>query len=324
MATHALQVPSAPPPGRGPSTGDPAASGAAPADTGGALLRYDRAWTQWAYVAAVLIALCAFAFCCTFNVYEYAGGPAVVRVDGKRTITTPAAGVVENFAVRPGQFVKQNELLVRLHDADEVAELNRVKAEYEQQLIRLMLNPAETSAKTQLAALAARRDQAAARLNERRVRAPIAGTVSDIRIRPGQKVDAGEVLLGVSPPDANVSIVAVLPGDYRPMLSASQPLRFSLDGYAYEYHDLSVESVGDGVVGPSEVKRFLGQEIFDSVRMTTGAKVLLTARLSSKTFSSEGQTYAFYDGLTGTAEVRVRDEPIIVTLLPFLKALAAR
>ena len=97
-------------------------------------------------------------------------------------------------------------------------------------------------------------------------------------------------------------------------------IRFALDGYAYEYHDLTVESVGEGVVGPSEVRRFLGQEIFDSVRMTNGAKVLLTARLGSRTFTSEGRTYAFFDGLTGSVDVRVRDEPIIVTLLPFLKA----
>jgi membrane fusion protein (multidrug efflux system) len=290
----------------------------------GVLIKYDRGWTSVAYVMVFICALAAFAFCCVFSVNDYASGPAVVRVDGKRAVTAPAGGVVESFNVRPGQVVKEGDLLVRLHDADEAAEVKRSRAEYEQQLIHYMLEPGDLATRSQLSALSARRDQAVARLQERHVRAPIPGVVSDVRIRPGQRIDSGEVLLGVAPADANVSIVAVVPGDYRPMLAANQPVRFALDGYAYEYQDLTLESVGDGVVGPTEVKRFLGQEIFDSVHMAPGAKVLVTARLPAKTFTSEGETYAFYDGLTGTTDIRVRDEPIVVTLLPFLKAVLTK
>jgi membrane fusion protein (multidrug efflux system) len=288
------------------------------------LLKYDRRWVHLAYLGTFLTAVTLFAFSCVVSVKEYATGVAVVRVDGKRAVTAPAGGIVEAFAVRPGQTVKQGELLVRLHDADEVAELKRVRADYEQQLTQLMLNPLDTNAKAQLASLHATQEKASSRLAERWIRAPISGIVSDVRTRPGQRIEVGEVLLGVAPPDSQVSIVAVLPGDYRPMLLAQQPVRFSLDGYAYEYHDLTVESVGEGVVGPSEVRRFLGQEIFDSVHMTQGAKVLVTARLDKRTFTSEGQTYAFFDGLTGTADVPVREEPIIVTLLPFVKAVLGR
>jgi membrane fusion protein (multidrug efflux system) len=307
-----------------PGQAQPPPATSALAELQGGLVKYDRKWTQWAYVMVFLAALGAFAFCCLFSINDYASGPAVVRVDGKRAVTTPAGGIVESFNVRPGQVVKEGDLLVRIHDADEIAEVKRSRAEYEQQLVRYMLEPADATARVALSALSARREQALAKLAERRVRAPIPGVVSDVRIRPGQHVDAGEVLLGVSPPDANVSIVAVVPGDYRPMLSPNQDVRFALDGYAYEYHDLTLESVGDGVVGPTEVKRFLGQEIWDSVKMAPGAKVLVTARIPTKTFTSEGETYAFYDGLTGTTDIRVRDEPIVVTLLPFLKAVLTK
>jgi membrane fusion protein (multidrug efflux system) len=290
----------------------------------GVLIHYDRKWTQWAYVLVFLVALGSFAFCCLFSVNDYASGPAVVRVDGKRTVTAATGGVVDSFNVKPGQLVKEGDLIVRLHDADEIAEVKRSRQEYEQQLVRLMLEPSDQTAKTALSALSARREQAMARLGERRVKAPIPGVVSDIRIRPGQRVEAGEVLCGISPTDAKVSIVAVVPGDYRPQLTPNQAVRFALDGYAYEYQDLTVETIGDGVVGPTEVKRFLGQEIWDSVHMGLGAKVLVSARIPNKTFTSQGETYAFYDGLTGVAEIRVRDEPIVVTLLPFLKALLTK
>ena len=72
-------------------------------------------------------------------------------------------------------------------------------------------------------------------------------------------------------------------------------------------------------VGPAEVQRLLGQERSDAVALDPGAKVLVMAQLPAATFSSEGQPYGYFDGLTGHAEVRVRSEPILVTLIPALR-----
>jgi membrane fusion protein (multidrug efflux system) len=104
------------------------------------------------------------------------------------------------------------------------------------------------------------------------------------------------------------------------MLAKGLPVRFSLDGFHYEYRDLSVEDVSEEVIGPQEVKRYLGQELSDAVEMPPGPKVLVTARVDATSFTSDGVPYGYYDGLTGTAEVRVRRQPTIVTLIPALKA----
>ena len=55
------------------------------------------------------------------------------------------------------------------------------------------------------------------------------------------------------------------------------------------------------------------------VRLDPGGKVLVTAKLPTASFVSEGRPYGYFDGLTGTAEIRVRREPIIVTLIPALR-----
>jgi membrane fusion protein (multidrug efflux system) len=116
-----------------------------------------------------------------------------------------------------------------------------------------------------------------------------------------------------------VSLVAMVSAEFRPMLAQGQTMRFELDGFRYEYADLSVTDVSAEAVGPQEVQRLLGHDRSDAVTIDPGAKVLVTASLPAATFSSEGQAYGYFDGLTGTAEIRVRSEPILVTLVPALK-----
>jgi membrane fusion protein (multidrug efflux system) len=49
--------------------------------------------------------------------------------------------------------------------------------------------------------------------------------------------------------------------------------------------------------------------------------VILKAQLPRATFAAEGHTYRFHNGMHGNAEVEVRRERILVTLVPGLKAL---
>ena len=286
----------------------------------GDVLRFDRAWTGVIYKILVAAAVCGFLFISLFNVDEYATGPAVVRVDGRRMITATSPATVEGVEVRPGQLVDIGTVLVRMYNVEENNELTRASREFDLQLVRMLRDPSDVAAKQALATLRAQRDQAKNVVESRTVRAEVQGYVSDVRVRPGQHVNAGEVLLAVAPKgSAQVSLVSMVPADYRPMLKDGLKMRFELDGFRYEYSDLVVTDVSAEAVGPTEVQRFLGQERADAVVLDPGAKVLVTARLPAATFTSEGQPYGYFDGLTGTAEIRVRSEPILVTLVPALR-----
>ena len=52
-----------------------------------------------------------------------------------------------------------------------------------------------------------------------------------------------------------------------------------------------------------------------------GPVVVVEAALPSETFTAEGKTYRYHNGMNGVAEVRVRSEKILFTLVPGLKAL---
>jgi membrane fusion protein (multidrug efflux system) len=253
------------------------------------------------------------------TVHEYASGPAIIRVEGRAELTARAAGTVSSVNVQPGQRVTADQVLVTFYTGGEVSALERVEQEFELQLIRVLDKPSDETARQALTTLRAERELARAKLEERLVKSPQAGVVSDIRIRPGQHLEAGEIVLAIVPDDATFMAVAMLPGQYRPLLRPGMPLRLELTGYHHTYRDLVVESIGDEVVGPGEIKRYLGQEVGDTVAIA-GPVVLVRARVPTRTFVSDGRQFNYFDGMQGQAEVRVRAESILVTLVPGLKA----
>ena len=98
------------------------------------------------------------------------------------------------------------------------------------------------------------------------------------------------------------------------------PLRLELDGYRYQYRALTIDQVGEEVVGPAEVKRYLGPDIGDAVAVS-GPVVLVQAHLPSATFTMDGRALRYHDGMSGRADARVRSERIVLALVPGLRAL---
>jgi len=286
----------------------------------GQLLRLSPSWTRWTFWLLVALFVAACLYGALGRVHEYATGPAVVRVEGRVDLTAKVPGTVATVAVQPGQRVAVGQPLVQFCDDAENAELERVRKEFDLQLLKVLRDPADQVARQALSTLRAQRDLAGTHLEQRLVRAPRAGVVSDVRIRPGQHLSVGELILTVVPDEARLSLVAILPGGYRPQLHPGMPLRFELVGYRYEYRELAIDAIGDQVVGPNEATRFLGAEIADSVSLA-GPVVLVRAHLPARSFASEGRSLDYYDGLPAQAQARVRSEPVAVMLIPALKRL---
>ena len=179
-------------------------------------------------------------------------------------------------------------MLVRFYDAEERAQLARVATEFQLQLVRVLRDPADQAASQALTSLRAQRELAEARLEERTLRAPADGTVSDVRIRPGQQLQPGDPILSLVAPDAPCVIVAMLPGHMRPQLKPGMSLRLELDGYRYAYRDVVVDAVGDEIIGPAELRRYLGPELADTIQVN-GPTLLVRAHLPTSTFAANGR-----------------------------------
>jgi membrane fusion protein (multidrug efflux system) len=295
------------------------------ASTTGALLDISPGWARSAYLVLVAAALSSLSFAAFATVGDYASGPAVVRVEGRLDLTATASGTVERVDVHSGEHVKAGQVLVRFNVAQERGELDRLQTELEGQLAKLLRDPKDQAARETLTSLRAQRDLAQSRLEQRAVRAPREGIVSDLRIRSGELLVAGERVLslvvapaGGSSDGTRFIVVAFLPGQYRPLLHPGMLLGLRLSGFPRSSVLLTIDSVGDEIVGPAEVKRYLGQESGDALSVN-GPVVLVKARLHGATFDAEDKTLHFYDGLPGTAEARVRAQPLLLALIPGLR-----
>ncbi len=286
----------------------------------GDVLRLSPRWTQWTFWLLVSACVVGLLYAIVGRVNEYASGPALVRIEGKTNVTAQAAGIVASVSVQPGQHVEAGALLARFAVATEEAELDRLEREHDLQLLKLLRDPRDDAARASLTSLRANKELAEARVAQRSVLAPVAGVVSDVRIHPGQQLLPGEVVLSLVGEDARFEVIAMLPGHHRPLLQAGLRMRLELAGYTYAYQELTIDSVGDEVVGPTEVRRFLGAEVADTVQVN-GPVVLVKASLPGRSFRLEGETYNYFDGMQGIAEARVRSESVIVTFIPALKVL---
>jgi membrane fusion protein (multidrug efflux system) len=286
----------------------------------GDVVRVSPAWVAWTYRALVLILVACAAYLWLGTVDEYSRGRAVIQTSGRTEVTAPVAGSIVTIEVTPGQRVSADEVLARYHSSIQEAEFDRVERRWQSLLRDYLVDPANESTRRAMIAVRAERDRAVARLEELTVRAPHAGIVSEIRVRPNQHVVPGNPIMSLTDDETQLYVTALLPGGDLPQLHPGMRLRLELTGYRYAYQDLVVESVSDEVIGPAEVRRYFGERLGDTVRVR-GPVVLVRARLPSRTFVADNIEYEYHDGMQGMAEVRVRSQRVLMAIVPGLKGL---
>ena len=285
----------------------------------GDILRISPGWINAVYWLLLLFLSCGLLYGIFGTINQYASGPALVRATDRTEVTAPFSGTVTTVDVQTGEAVAAGQRLLTFYNAQEAAQLERVKHEIRLQLLNRLRNPSDQATERALISLQAQREQAETQLAERTVFAPIDAVISDVRTSPGRSVQPGQVLISLSQRGAGLGIIALLPGHFLPQVRAGMPLRLELSGYKYAYQTLTVESVAEEVIGPTEAQRLLGPHS-DTI-LVEGPVVFAYARIGSRQFESNRQEYDLHDGMSGIAEVRVQQERVLFALVPALKAI---
>jgi membrane fusion protein (multidrug efflux system) len=146
--------------------------------------------------------------------------------------------------------------------------------------------------------------------------------ISDIRVRAGQEVAAGDQVANIVDEDAGYELIALLPGSFAPQLRSGMSVTLKLQGYPDSRETIPVDRVGGEIVGPREAARYLGKESAESLPVS-GSIVIVRSTLRHAEFVAGGRALPYHDGMTGEAAVTLRSEPMIVSLIPGLRALLA-
>jgi membrane fusion protein (multidrug efflux system) len=121
-------------------------------------------------------------------------------------LSTEVAGLVATVPIKSGQDVKEGELLIKLNDASDVAQLNSLKAladlakvinERDRQQLAIQAiskNVFDTSA-ADAKSKQAQVEQQTALVAKKNLKAPFSGRIGIVSINPGQYVNSGDKLL---------------------------------------------------------------------------------------------------------------------------------
>src|SRR5262249_13117063 len=144
----------------------------------------------------------------------YSEGAAVVRITGRTDLIAYDGGSVTAIEVTPGQTVTENQVLVRLHDTEQANKMRGLDAEFERKLVAYLQTPADPNVRTALSTLVAQRESAKASVDARVIRAPHDGTVREVLVNVGQRIEPGKVVASVARKDVaeGLAVLAFVPG----------------------------------------------------------------------------------------------------------------
>jgi biotin carboxyl carrier protein/CheY-like chemotaxis protein len=286
----------------------------------GDVVRVHPGWVRAAYWLVLAALAAAAVYVVVARINQYSEGPAVIRFTGRSELLAHEAGTVSSLDAIRGQHVERGQVLARLHDTDQVAQLRTLDTEFESKLVAYLQAPSDPSVKIALGQARSARDSARISVESRLIRAPHAGTVKEVLVRNGQRVEQGTVVATIvaDPSTEGLKLIAFLPGGDRPRLRAHQPLRLRLPGYRDAYVTSEVRGISE-VLGAAEARaRFLGDRLGDSLPLT-GTVVVVEARLTSSEFESDGEHYQLHDGMVGLTEVQMQSRSLLVSVIPGLQ-----
>ena len=148
------------------------------------------------------------------------------------------------------------------------------------------------------------------------LRAPSDGIIGDVRMRAGEQIASGDQVASIVDQDSGYELIVFLPQQYAPQIHRGMKGSFKIEGYTDSHESMTVDDVGSEIVGPREAARFASSA--DELTVT-GPSVVVHCPLTSQVFSVGDRSYEYHDGMTGQAEVDLRSEPMIISILPGVK-----
>jgi membrane fusion protein, multidrug efflux system len=156
-------------------------------------------------------------------------------------LSTEVGGLVATVPVKSGQDVKEGELLIKLNDASDIAQLNALKAmadlakvinERDRQQLAIQAiskNVFDTSA-ADAKSKQAQVEQQTALVAKKNLKAPFSGRVGIVSINPGQYVNSGDKLLTLQTLDP-IFVDFNLPQNNAEQIQVGQEVEVTTDAF---------------------------------------------------------------------------------------------
>ncbi len=233
---------------------------------------------------------------------------------------------VEGVHVLTGDHIQMGQALITFDTTNLRGELERAERSYEFHR-RLVVIDRTSQNMSDMTRTRIERDRFLSALYQSVLRAPADGRILDVRVRAGDIVSSGEILLTMGDGESEIEVVGLLPGYSATLLSEDSTLQLELDGFPHSRTPLEVIEVSDELVGRDAAVQHLGNNSTDKIQsriepmVSKGSMAVIRARAATGTFASQGVRYQLFDGLTGRIEAKLRLDPVYMVAIPGMRAL---
>lgn len=191
---------------------------------------------------------------------------ALIVAGEETTLSSQMAGRISRIGVGLGDHIKKGTRLIQFDCSEQKAQLDTADAEYrgarETHLARLRLQALGAAGELEVTVAAAAADKARSQVALRKsqmaycaVRAPFAGNVARLRIKPSESVNAGQPLVDLVNP-ASLKAQMFVPASWITWLRSGTPLSINVreTGQTFKARISKINARVDGVSQQLEVE----------------------------------------------------------------------
>jgi membrane fusion protein, multidrug efflux system len=283
-------------------------------------------WVRSAYPMLIVSIAAAFAFAFFIKVPTYSSGKGVVQYHGERANAT-AAGIVANVFVAIGGVVKKGDAIAKLTSQSEESELHRAETEDNIAIASYLVDPTDEQTRKGLAAAHAAHRHAQEAVDQRIVRAPCDGVVTELHVTEGRPLNFGDEIALISKENDLPFIKAYMPGNdisqiQEKVKDPETEAQIELKGYTKGRERGKITMVAATSISSTEMHKQLG-EAYDSAVSTGGAQdagmyAEIMVELKKKTFRYHDQDLAYSAGMQVDIEIKLDQKRFLFQLLPDL------
>lgn len=276
------------------------------------VLRNGPGWTALSYRILLAFIFILISFSLIARVHTYADGVGFVRLGHYQQQIARQAGTIEHVLVDVGEYVVEGQILLEFYSQYEKDELKRAQEEYEAAVRRWLFQP---DAENQVVQARERLNAAQIQREKFILRAAETGRINDIRVRSGQSVKPGQVLMTQGESQQSQSIHLYLPGQMRPKLAIGQRVVLEFHGHQFGHLELTLGQIDEELIGIDEARSHIGYGL-GQVLALDGPIVCAVADLEAPYFEANGERYTLHEGMTAKAQVVLESEPLALAFIP--------
>jgi membrane fusion protein (multidrug efflux system) len=288
----------------------------------GELVQLSPGWVKRAYPLLVITIIAAAAFATFVKVPTYSTGTAVIMFEGSTSVTATMGGTVEKVFVKDNEAVKKGDPLIRVGSPEAVAQLAAAETDWHDQQIQFLFDQTDEQSRKALKSAATQRDRALAMVEAHTIRAPRDGVITNLHIKEGAALNLGGYAMQITDENSEIEVLAFLPSKDSPRIRTKMPLQLELDGYKKARAIGTITQVQPDAISGAEAAKLGGDMLAESIAKDLQAGTTwftARARLPSRTFRTEHNTYHYHHGMHSTVEVKVQSKPFLATLLPAIE-----